>query len=58
MEKLGRRIMARTRLRSGNVATSDAETLHGEVDPVTVDTGVTGDTGDTLAVDIGLGITV
>lgn len=58
MDKLGRRIMARTRLRSGNVATSDAETAHGDVDPVTADTGVTGDTGGTLAVDINLGLTL
>lgn len=54
--KLGRRLTARTRLRTGNLATSDSESLHGDVDPVTADTGVTGDTGSTIAVDIELGL--
>lgn len=55
--KVGRRILTRTRSRSGNIAVEDdGDELHNAVDPVTPDSDVTGETGGFIGIDIGLGI--
>lgn len=56
MEAKGRRIGARSRARTGNLATDEnGDTLHVDIDPSDPGAEVVGDTGDGISIGIDIG---
>lgn len=58
--EVGRRIEARSRARTGSLTTTDADSLHGSVDPVSAgtDSSVTGETGGTTGISLDVSLSL